>query len=177
MRDLVPEEMEKVEKRIRKYVGSNYDSFYGPMTKIVLNNQQVFYLTGEILKHAQKIPRENIICMGTCLGRFTKNGNFRLKISSLHVLFTYCMNKVKVKQSAEMNVLYGNHVQRAHLQGLPGDIKKNEGVVLCTVHGVPLGFGVMSKGGTEVSTGDRMAVVVVRHADSGEYLREEKALM
>jgi len=177
MRPLKAEELEKVEKKLRQYVGSNYHSFLNPMYTLVLNNQKVYYVTKSLLVKAAMTSRSDLECIGTCLGRFTRSDYFRLKITALHVLNTYCVNKVKVKPSAEMNVLYGNHVLRSHLGGFAPDIKKNAGVLLTTNHGVPLGFGVMSKSSSEIVSTDGKAVVVVRHGDSGEYLRAEEDLM
>jgi len=41
MRELKPEETEKVEKKIKQYIGSNYASFMNPLYTLVLNNQKV----------------------------------------------------------------------------------------------------------------------------------------
>lgn len=177
MRDLKEEEMQKIEKKLRQYLGSNYESFLNPLHKLVLHKQRVYYVSLALLKKTSNIPDENIVCLGTCLGRFTRSDYFRIKITALPVLFLYGCNKVKVKPTAEMNVLYGNHVQRAHVTVISPEIKKNAGVVLTTSNGIPLGFGVTSKSGSEVVSGDRTAIVVVRHGDTGEYLRDEVALM
>ncbi|KAI5187944.1 60S ribosome subunit biogenesis protein NIP7 [Nematocida homosporus] len=177
MRELTSLELEKVEKKVKQYIGSNFGSFLNPMFRLVLNNQKVYYVSTDLLKRAQLVARDNLVCLGTCLGRFTKSGHFRIKITALSILWNYCLNRVRVKPTAEMSVLYGNHVQRAHLVGIPTEVKKNAGVVLCTVHDIPLGFGIMTKSGTEIVSGDRTAVVVVRHGDAGEYLRNEADLM
>ncbi|KAI5171551.1 60S ribosome subunit biogenesis protein NIP7 [Nematocida sp. LUAm3] len=177
MRELTKEETEKIEKKLRQYVGSNYSSMMNPLHKLVLNNQKVFYTSTELLKRAGVVGRENIMCIGTCLGRFTKTNQFRIKITALPLIALYRVNTVKVKTSCEMGVLYGNHVQRCHLFGMPTDIHKNSGVLLTTQYDIPLGFGVMTKGGTEIVSGDRSAVIVIRQGDTGEYLRGEELLM
>lgn len=177
MRPLKEEELSKIEKKLRQYIGNNISSFLNPLNELVYHNQRIYYVKKDLLKKATILPRDKIVCIGTCLGRFTKTENFRLKITALHMLMTYSICKVKIKQTSEMNILYGNHVQRAHLCGVAPDLKKNAGVVLTTSSSIPLGFGIMTKSGSEVIVGDRTATVVVRHGDTGEYLRDESALM
>ncbi|KAI5180221.1 60S ribosome subunit biogenesis protein NIP7 [Nematocida sp. AWRm80] len=177
MRELKEEELEKIKSKLMQYIGNNFNSFLNPLYKLVLHNQRIYYVSNELYKRASSISKDNLVCIGTCIGRFTRSDYFKIKITALHVLMTYATHKVKVKNTAEMNVLYGNHVQRSHLGGLPTEIKKNTGVLLTTTYGVPLGFGIMSKPATEIVSGDRTANIVLRHADTGEYLREEGALM
>ncbi|KAI5190419.1 60S ribosome subunit biogenesis protein NIP7 [Nematocida minor] len=177
MRPLKEEEFAKIEKKLRQYIGNNISSFLNPLNELVYHHQKIYYVRKDLLKKASILPKDNLVCIGTCIGRFTKGENFRLKITGLHVLMMYSTCKIKVKQTSEMNILYGNHVQRAHLCGVAPDLKKNAGVVLTTSSSIPLGFGVMTKSGSEVVAGDRTAIVVVRHGDTGEYLRDESALM
>ncbi|KAH9386855.1 60S ribosome subunit biogenesis protein NIP7 [Nematocida major] len=177
MRPLKEEEFQKIEGKLRQYMGNNLGSFLNPVNELVYHDQRVYYARKDLIKKASMLARESIMCIGTCMGRFTKTGSFRIKITALHMLMTYASAKVKVKQTSEMNVLYGNHVQRAHLCNVAPDIKKNAGVVLTTSSSVPIGFGLMTKSASEIVAGDRTAIVVVRHGDTGEYLRDESALM
>lgn len=177
MRELTADEHAKVETKLRVYIGNNVESLLNPLYALVLNKQKVYYARKELLKKATAIPKKSLMGVGTCLGRFTKSDNFWLKITCLHLLGLYSVNKVKVKPSAEMNLLYGNHVQRAHLCTFAPDIRKNAGVLLTSSYSIPLGFGVMSKSTSEIVSTDRTAIVVVRHGDTGEYLRGEEDLM
>lgn len=177
MRPLKEEEFAKIEKKLRQYIGNNMPSFLNPLNELVYHQQRIYYVRKDLIKKASILPRDKIVCIGTCLGRFTKAENFRLKVTSLHMLMMYSACKVKIRQTSEMNILYGNHVQRSHLCGVAPDLKKNAGVVLTTSSSIPLGFGLMTKSGSEVVAGDRTAVIVVRHGDTGEYLRDESALM
>ncbi|EIJ87857.1 60S ribosome subunit biogenesis protein NIP7 [Nematocida sp. ERTm5] len=177
MRPLKDEEFDKVEKKLKQYMGNNLSSFLNPLHELVYHKQRIYYVRKDLIKKASIIPNDNILCIGTCIGRLTKSEFFRIKITGLHMLMMYASSKIKIKQTAEMNVLYGNHVQRAHLCGVAPDIRKNAGVVLTTSSSIPIGFGIMSKSGNEILAGDRTAVVVVRHGDAGEYLRGEDALM
>lgn len=177
MRKLNPEEAKKVEAKLRKYVGNNVDSLLNPSCVLALQGQRVFYVGAELYKMAAPFPRDSIVAVGICLGRFTRSEVFRLKVTALPVLVTYCTDKVKVKAAAEMHYVYGNHVQRSQIQSISSDTRKNTGVLVLSSTGVPLGFGITSKHGTEVVNGDKKAVLVVRQGDTGEYLRDEQALM
>ena len=43
----------------------------------------------EIMKKATNVGRENLICLGTCFGKFTKSGKFKLQITALDFLAPY----------------------------------------------------------------------------------------
>lgn len=177
MRELKEEEVKKVSAKLRRYIGNNIESLLNPSYVLLLNKQRVFYSNKELYKQTGPLARDSLVSIGICLGRFTKGDNFILKITCLPVLMTYCVDKVKVKPTAEMHFVYGNHIQKTHLLKIGPEIKKNVGVLITTSNGIPLGFGITSKSGTEVVGGDSSSVVVIRQGDTGEYLREEQALM
>jgi 60S ribosome subunit biogenesis protein NIP7 len=177
MRELKPEEARKVEQRLRKYVGNNLDSVFNPTYVLVLQGPRVFYARRDLCNKASPIPRDAIVSVGMCIGRFTKSGRFVLKITALPLLATYATDRVCVKASAEMHFVYGNHIQKTHLHRIDPETVKNAGVVVLSPNNIPLGFGVTSKAGTEVVSGDNTAIVVLRHGDTGEYLREEQSVM
>lgn len=62
-----------------------------------------------------QVARENLVSLGTCIGKLTHTGKFRLTIGALDVLAQYAKYKIWVKPSAEMQYLYGNHVLKSGL--------------------------------------------------------------
>jgi 60S ribosome subunit biogenesis protein NIP7 len=89
----------------------------------------------ELMKRATNVPRDELMSMGTCFGKFNRNGKFRLAITSLEYISQFAkvglkphqplvdparphrceaslrvQYKVWVKPSAELSFLYGNHV-------------------------------------------------------------------
>jgi 60S ribosome subunit biogenesis protein NIP7 len=48
---------------------------------------------------ASNVPKEEILCAGTYIGKFTKGGKFRLHVSALDFLSKYSKNKIWVKSS------------------------------------------------------------------------------
>ena len=177
MRELKPEEAKKVEQRLRKYVGNNVDSIFNPTYVLALQGPRVFYARRDLYNKAAPLPRDAVVSVGTCLGRFTKSERFILKITALPLLVTYATDSVRVRASAEMHFVYGNHIQKTHLHRIEPETLKNAGVLVLSPNNIPLGFGVTSKAGTEIVSGDNSAIVVLRHGDTGEYLREEQSVM
>ena len=40
----------------------------------------------ELMKRATNVPRDELMSMGTCFGKFNRNGKFRLAITSLEYI-------------------------------------------------------------------------------------------
>lgn len=50
---------------------------------------RVYYVSENILKLANTMPPEHLISVGTCFGKFTKTGKFKLHITALNYLAPY----------------------------------------------------------------------------------------
>ena len=105
------------------------------------------------------VARSNLVSLGTCLGKFSKSGKFKLHITSLDYLAQYAKYKVSfvltpfkhrrsndhdkvwVKPNGEMPFLYGNHVLKAHLGRITEDTPEHQGVVVYSMNDVPLVIG------------------------------------
>jgi len=123
------------------------------------------------MKAATSISRDNLLHVGTCLGKFTKSGKFRLHITALEYLAQYAKYKVWVKPSEEMSFLYGNNVTKQGLARITESTPQYAGVVVFSMSDIPLGFGVASQSTEHCQTLDPMGNVVLHQADIGEYLR------
>jgi hypothetical protein len=102
------------------------------------------------------VARPNLVSLGTCLGKFSKSGKFKLHITSLDYLAQYAKYKVSfvptpfrfhcsndhvevwIKPNGEMPFLYGNHVLKAHLGRITEDTPEHQGVVVYSMNDVPL---------------------------------------
>lgn len=141
-----------------------------------LLKDRVYYVSEAMMKLAGNVPREELVSMGTCFGKFTKSGKFRLHITCLEYLSQHAKYKVWVKPSSEMSFLYGNHVPKSGLGRITEATPQYAGVVVYNMSNVALGFGVAAQS-TERARGlDPMSVVVLHQADVGEYLRVEDEL-
>ena len=114
--------------------------------------------------------------LGTCFGKFTKSGKFRLQVTALEFLAPYAKFKVWVKPNAEQSYLYGNHVLKSGLGRITEDTPRYQGVVVYSMNDIPLGFGVAAYSTQDCRKLDPTGIIVFHQADVGEYLRDEDAL-
>jgi 60S ribosome subunit biogenesis protein NIP7 len=54
-----------------------------------LHRDRVFYVSEAIMKKAENIPRDSLLTLGTCFGKFTKSGKFKLHVTALEFLAPY----------------------------------------------------------------------------------------
>ena len=124
------------------------------------------------MKASTTISRDSLLHVGTCLGKFTKSGKFRLHITAIEYLAQYAKYKVWVKPSSEMSFLYGNNVTKNGLARITENTPQFAGVVVFSMASdIPLGFGVAAQSTEHCQTLDPMGNVVLHQADIGEYLR------
>ncbi|KAJ3344045.1 ribosome biosynthesis protein nip7 [Gonapodya sp. JEL0774] len=138
-----------------------------------LQKDRVYYVSESIMRLAVSISRENLVSLGTCFGKFTKSGQFRLQVTALDVIAPYARYKVWVKPGGEMPFVYGNNVLKAHLGRVTEDVPPHSGVVVYSMSDVPLGFGLASRTTAAMRALDPTGICVLHQADVGEYLREE----
>lgn len=101
---------------------------------------------------------------------------FRLHITSLDILSRYATHKVWIKPNGELPFLYGGHIVKAHLGRITDDTPEHAGVVVLSMSGVALGFGVTARSTVDTRKLDPTSIIVFHQADVGEYLRDEDTL-
>lgn len=131
----------------------------------------MYYVSESVMKASTSINKDNLLHCGTCLGKFTKSGKFRLHITALDYLSQYCKYKVWLKQSAEMSFLYGNNVMKSGLARITEGTPQYAGVVVYNLADIPLGFGVAAQTTDACKELAPTANVVLHQADVGEFLR------
>ncbi|KAK1073066.1 ribosome biosynthesis protein nip7 [Friedmanniomyces endolithicus] len=141
-----------------------------------IQKDRVYYVRESLANLAISVARDNLLSLGTCLGKFTKTGKFRLHITALDVVAPHARYKVWVKANGEMPFLYGGHVVKAHIGRWSEDCPEHQGVVVMSMSDTPLGFGVTARSTAEARRLDPTGIVTFRQADVGEYLREEDTL-
>lgn len=139
--------------------------------------ERVYYVSEKILKLAENLPPEKLVCVGTCIGKFTKGNKFVLHITALTYLAPYAQYKLWIKSSAEQQFLYGNHISKSGLGRITDSTPKFQGVIVYTMNDIPIGFGVAAKSTAECKLVDPIATVCFHQADIGEYIRNEEALL
>lgn len=179
MRPLTDEETKSLLEKLTKYIGEN--------TKLLidrpdgsycfrLHKDRIYYVKEEIMKKATNIGRGNLVCFGTCFGRFSKAGKFKLQITALDFLAPYAKYKIWVKPGAEQSYLYGNHVLKSGLGRITDNTPQYQGVVIYSMADIPLGFGATSRSTEMCRNADPTDIVCFHQADVGEYLRSEDTL-
>jgi len=141
-----------------------------------LHESRVYYVRLSLANLATCIARDNLLSLGTCLGKFTKTGKFRLHITALDVIAPHARYKVWVKPNGEMPFLYGGNIVKAHVGRWSEDCPEHQGVVVLGMDDTPLGFGVTARSTAEARKMDPTSIVTFRQGDVGEYLREEDTL-
>ncbi|KAF2456291.1 60S ribosome subunit biogenesis protein NIP7 [Lineolata rhizophorae] len=141
-----------------------------------LHHTRVYYVRESLANLATSVARQNLQSLGTCLGKFTKTGKFRLHVTALDVIAPHARYKVWVKPNGEMPFLYGGNVVKAHVGRWSEDCPEHQGVVVFNMADTPLGFGVTARSTAEARRLEPTAITTFRQADIGEYLREEDTL-
>ncbi|KAK6913786.1 UPF0113, pre-PUA domain [Dillenia turbinata] len=187
MRPLDENETTQVFEKLYKFVGNNLKNIVespaheGPDSSagrycFRLQKNKVYYVSESLVKRATNIGRDNLVSLGTCIGKFTKGGKFHLTVQALPLLASNAKHKIWLKPTSEMSFLYGNHVLKGGVEKVTENIVANDGVVVFSMSDVPLGFGIAAHSTQESRKLDPNANVVLHQSDIGEYLRMEDEL-
>eukprot|EP00727_Mastigamoeba_balamuthi_P006142 m51a1_g2147 putative 60s ribosome subunit biogenesis protein nip7 homolog (184) ;mRNA; r:8671-9642 len=180
MRPLTEEETRIFFEKLSKYIGRNIKLLVERQDEphcFRLQKDRVYYVRESVARAAAGVPRTDLVSLGTCFGKFTKTGKFKLHVTCLDYLAQYAKYKVWVKPAAEMSFLYGNHVLKAGLGRITESTPKNQGVVVFSMSDIPLGFGTTSFSTQECRKLQPSAIVCYHQSDVGEYLRAEDSMM
>ncbi|KAK0511772.1 hypothetical protein JMJ35_006345 [Cladonia borealis] len=186
MRPLTEPETQTLFTKLANYTGPSLKALIAPApsgsakedSRMVfrMHQSRVYYCSLHIANLATSIARPNLLSVGTCLGKFTKTGKFRLHITALDIIAPHARYKVWVKPNGEMPFLYGGNIVKAHVGRWSEDCPEHQGVVVLKMDDTPLGFGVTARSTAEARRLDPTGITVFRQGDVGEYLREEDTL-
>jgi 60S ribosome subunit biogenesis protein NIP7 len=174
MRPLTEDETRIVFLKLSEYIGKNIERLIKRDDEphcFRLMKDRVFYVSESIMQASNSVKRENLLHIGTCFGKFTKSGKFRIHITALDYLAQYAKYKVWVKQSSEMSFLYGSHITKQGLARMTEKTPQYAGVIVYSMSDIPLGFGVAAQATENCNALDPTGHVVLHQADIGEYLR------
>lgn len=151
MRPLTETETQTLFTKLANYTGRSLTHLITPPTSTStstsssssrnvfrLHHSRVYYLPLTIANLATSIARTNLLSLGTCLGKFTKTGKFRLHITALDIIAPHARYKVWIKQNGEMPFLYGGNVLKAHVGRWSEDCPEHQGVVVYSMNDTPL---------------------------------------
>lgn len=103
-----------------------------------IQESRVYYVRESLANLATSVSRDSLLSLGTCLGKFTKTGKFRLHITALDVIAPHARYKIWVKPNGEMPFLYGGHVVKAHVGRWSEECPEHSGVVVLSMNDTPL---------------------------------------
>lgn len=183
MRALTEKETHTLFSKLANYTGRSLNDIIVPSQQEGDNNDndryvfrldgsRVYYVRLSLANLATSIPRDCLLSLGTCMGKFTKTGKFRLHITAVDVIAPHARYKVWIKKNGEMPFLYGGNILKAHIGRWSEDCPEHQGVVVMNMDDTPLGFGVTAKSTAEIRRLDPTGIATFRQADIGEYLRE-----
>ncbi|PYH96967.1 60S ribosome subunit biogenesis protein Nip7 [Aspergillus ellipticus CBS 707.79] len=182
MRQLTEEETKVCFQKLAHYTGSSLSQLVAPTEDpnerfvFRIHGSRVYYVSERNMRLATSIPRDNLLSLGTCIGKFTKTGKFRIQLTALDVIAPHARYKVWIKQNGLMPYLYGGNVVKGHVGRWSEDCPEHAGVIVMDMNDIPLGFGVTARSSAESRKLDPTAICVFRQTDLGEYLREEDTL-
>ncbi len=89
MRPLTEEETKTFFEKLAKYIGRNITLLIDRKDEpfcFRVHGLKVYYCSEAVMKQAINIGREELFSFGTCFGKFTKTGKFRLAVTALDYL-------------------------------------------------------------------------------------------
>ncbi|KAA8648134.1 hypothetical protein EYZ11_002687 [Aspergillus tanneri] len=181
MRQLTEEELKTMLGKLAGYTGRSLNNLITASEDddryvFRLHGSRAYYLKLSLANMATSIPRSNLLSLGTCMGKFTKTGKFRVQLTALDVIAPHARYKVWIRENGQMPFLYGSNIVRTHVARWSEDIPEHQGVVVYNMDDTPLGFGITARSTQELRKLDPSAIAVFRQTDLGEYLREEDTL-
>lgn len=64
-----------------------------------LQKDRVYYVSEESMRLSISVARPNLVSLGTCFGKFSKSGKFKLHITALDYIAKYAKYKVRIQSS------------------------------------------------------------------------------
>jgi ribosome biogenesis protein Nip4 len=93
MRPLTEDETRTLFLKLSEYIGKNVEKLINRTDERycfrLMNHDRCYYISESLMKAANSISRDNLLSVGTCIGKFTKSGKFRLHITALEYLSQY----------------------------------------------------------------------------------------
>ena len=92
MRSLTETETQTLFRKLADYTGRSLTHLISPTDGegdrhvFRIQNSRVYYVRESLAKLANTVSRDKLLSLGTCIGKFTKTGKFRLHITALGVL-------------------------------------------------------------------------------------------
>ena len=100
MRVLTEEETKVFFTKLAEFIGGNIKYLIERSDEpyvFRMIKDRVWYMSEKVMKLANIVGRDELISAGTCFGKFTKGGKFRLQVTSLNFVGKYAVHKIWLK--------------------------------------------------------------------------------
>jgi 60S ribosome subunit biogenesis protein NIP7 len=144
MRPLTEGESKTVFEKLANYTGKSLTNLLtdtapgkdGKAWRFVFRVQEsrVYYVREDMANLATSVARDNLLCLGNCIGKLTKTGKFRLHITALDMIAPHARAKIWVKPNGEMPFLYGGHIVKAHVGRWSEDCPEHQGIIVYSMN-------------------------------------------
>jgi 60S ribosome subunit biogenesis protein NIP7 len=143
MRPLTEAETKTLFEKLANYTGRSLTQLIQPNSdkeRCVFRVQglRVYYVRSDIANLAVSVARDNLLSLGTCVGKFSKNGKFRLHITALDIIAPSARYKVWVRPNGELPFLYGGNIVKANVGRWSEDCPEHQGVLVYNMSDTPL---------------------------------------
>lgn len=147
MRPLTEAETSTLFSKLANYTGRSLNSIVANTSEsgsesdryvFRMIGSRVYYVRLSLANLAVSIPRDNLLGVGTLIGKFTKTGKFRISITALDVIAPHARYTVWIKDNGVMPFLYGGSVARAHVGRFSDDAPENAGIIVRSSDDTPL---------------------------------------
>ena len=101
MRPLTEEETKALFLKLSEYIGKSIERLIDRSDERhcfrIASKDRVYYVSESVMKASNSISRDAILSFGTCLGKFSKSGKFRLHVTALDYLSQYAQVRLLVQ--------------------------------------------------------------------------------
>jgi len=174
MRRATQEECKQIVLKLHKFVGPKCEELIAGDKCLRVFKNRVFLSDFKKSDQAAIIGKTKLVSYGKKLGKLSKTGRFRLSITALPILAPLAATKCILRPKCEQPFLYGSNILVRQIQNIPHELKQNQGVIVYSSTGLPVGLGVVTSNGLSTNLD---AIGVYRYCDIGEYLRGEEKLI
>ena len=103
MRPLTEEETKVLFLKLSEYIGKSIERLIDRSDERhcfrIAAKDRVYYVSESVMKASNSISRDAILSFGTCLGKFSKSGKFRLHVTALDYLSQYAQVRCVLSHS------------------------------------------------------------------------------
>merc|ERR1712046_528575 len=88
----------------------------------------IYFVRDSLIRRASSLLKDNLVSYGTCIGKVSHSGRFRLTIGAMDLISLKSDKKVWLERGSDLKFLYGINVLKSGLNKTTKNIPKFVGV-------------------------------------------------